>query len=170
MLTLFTEFDNLFSDFRRMTFGPDLTIGSSRSPEETTSATRTNPSKLVRLNMNRGYNYSIIKDEKGNPIRHVIDIEHTPFKKEDVKVTLSDNVLHIVFNKTTKEQKKNEKEEIIFDKIYSEDSEITLVLDGKTLDLSAIKAKCSDGILHIELPVLKPVPPPPKKEVQLNID
>lgn len=111
----------------------------------------------------RPHNLYTIKDDDGNIVAYKLDVVTTPFKKDDVKIKVLNDILTVsVGNDDFKEE---DSEHMTFRGISSQTYEFQLKLNG--IDQKNITAKVEDGILHIKLPVCKKEQPKP---LTINVD
>jgi HSP20 family molecular chaperone IbpA len=116
--------------------------------------------------INRDFNLRAEKNEDGLVEKYVLEIEHTPFAKSDIHVTLEGQKLHVVIGGEKKTERKGVE---ISRNIVRETSDFYLDLTGLCVIKKKISAKCEDGILKIDLPVYQtPPPPPPDTEIPIS--
>jgi len=99
--------------------------------------------------IHRPHNLINVKDENGTVIGQRLEVVTTPFAKEDVKVTVKDDVLTVQCGSENKEEK--EEDEYIYKGISSQNYVFSLKL-GANIDRDKIKAKNADGVLSVMLP------------------
>ena len=121
---------------------------------------------LKRL-ISRPHNIVNVKDEKGNIVAQRLEVVTTPFSKEDVKVTVEDNVLTVQCGSEKKEEK--EEDEYIYKGISSQNYVFSLKL-GQNIDKDKIKAKNSDGVLSVMLPFKDKEREPVKQITNIEIE
>lgn len=97
----------------------------------------------------RPHNLVNVKDKDGNVIGQRLEMVTTPFKKEDVKVTIKDNVLTVRCG--AENAKSEENEDVIYRGISAQAYMFSLTL-SPVIDQSLITAENKDGILKISLP------------------
>ena len=90
----------------------------------------------------------------------------TPFDKEDVKVTIKDNLLSVSCGSENKKTEENE--DFVYQGISSQTYSFALTIPD-TIEKTKIKASNKDGILSIVMPVKKPVEKEPE-EIELKIN
>ena len=100
----------------------------------------------------RPHNLYRVKDEDGNVTSYKLDVVTTPFKKEDVKVSVENDVLTVKCGVYPPEQD-NDDVFLVYRGISAQTYEFSLKLNH--IDVSKISAKIEDGILHLEMPVIK---------------
>lgn len=91
------------------------------------------------------------KDANGEVESFSLEVVYTPFKKDEVKVEILDNVLTVHCG--TENREKNE--DMVYCGISQQSYMFSLPL-ADTVDTTKITAKAEDGILYINLPVKKP--------------
>lgn len=101
--------------------------------------------------ISRPHNLVNIKDANGKVIGQRLAVVTTPFKKEDVKVKIIDNMLSVECG--SENIKDDESEEVIYRGISSQAYTFKLKL-APSVDKSKITAENKDGILKIDLPLL----------------
>lgn len=102
--------------------------------------------------INRPHNLINIKDKDGTVTGQRLELVTTPFKTEDIKVTVTDGILSVECGNDIKDC--NEFEEIIYRGISKQSYSFQLKL-ADTIDQTKIKANNKDGILKIDLPLKK---------------
>ena len=95
------------------------------------------------------HNIVNVKDNDGKTVAQRLEVVTTPFKKEDVKVTINDNTLSVECGSESKEEKTDE--DYIYKGISSQSYTFAIKLSDK-VDREAIKAKNVDGVLTVTLP------------------
>lgn len=120
--------------------------------------------------INRDFDIETEKNEAGETTSYVLKIEHTPFKKSDIKVSLEGPRIRVkIGNVETAKEKKNEVGKVIARNIVRETSDFSLDLTGMNVIRKKITAKCEDGILRIVLPVYpKTQLPPTETEIPIG--
>lgn len=103
-------------------------------------------------NIKRPHNLVNVKDDDGNIIAQKLTVVTTPFNKEDVKVSIVDNMLSVVCG--TENKYDNINEDIIYRGISSQSYSFALQL-SPTVDKKSITAENKDGMLTINLPIKK---------------
>lgn len=104
----------------------------------------------LRTCINRPHNLINIKDNDGNLIAQKLSVVTTPFSKDEVKVTITDNILTVVCGNENKAD--NEYEEVVYRGISSQTYQFSLRL-SPTIDKSKITAENKDGVLTIIMPI-----------------
>ena len=112
----------------------------------------------------RPHNLINVKDKDGNVIGQRLEMVTTPFKKEDVKITVKDNVLTVKCG--TENVKNEENEDVVYRGISAQSHVFSLSL-APTIDQSLITAENKDGILKINLPFV--AKDPEKDAVEIAI-
>lgn len=100
--------------------------------------------------INRPHNLYTWKDKDGNIVGNRLSVVTTPFKKDQVHVTIEDNILTVECGNDIDEvQKEGEIE--VYHGISSQSYRFQLKLSDK-IDLEKVEATNEDGILDIKLP------------------
>lgn len=107
-----------------------------------------------------------VKDENGNIVGQKLSLVYTPFKKDQIKVTVDDGMLSVSIGDEQKEEKKDDKGEIIYKGISTQSTHFSLKLTDK-IDKAAVTAKAEDGMLHINLPFVKKQEEP--KQIEISV-
>lgn len=97
----------------------------------------------------RPHNLINVKDADGKIVGQRLEMVTTPFKKEDVKITVKDNILTVKCG--TENIKDEENEDVVYRGISAQSHTFSLSL-APTIDQSLITAENKDGILKINLP------------------
>lgn len=97
----------------------------------------------------RPHNLINVKDKDGNVVGQRLEMVTTPFKKEDVKITVKDDVLTVRCG--TENVKTEENEDVVYRGISAQSHTFSLSL-APTIDKTLITAENKDGILKINLP------------------
>lgn len=113
----------------------------------------------------RPHNLINIKDDDGNIIAQKLTVVTTPFKKEDVKVTIVDNNLSVQCG--TEKKYDEENEDVIYRGISSQSYSFTLKL-SPSVNKKAITAENKDGLLTIQIPVVEKQEKKPE-EIEVKI-
>ena len=103
------------------------------------------------------------KDENGNIVSFALEVVYTPFKKDDVKVEVCDNLLTVKCGNENKVKDPN----MIYCGISNQSYSFSIPLD-KCVDTTKISARADDGILYIDMPV-KQVIVEDKKPLQITV-
>ena len=102
--------------------------------------------------INRPHNIVNIKDDDGKTIGQRLEVVTTPFRKENVKVSVKDDFLVVECGAEEKQEtKKDTTSEYVYKGISSQSYKFELRL-GDNIDKTAIKAKNVDGVLSVTLP------------------
>ena len=117
-------------------------------------------------NIRKPHNLTNVKDEQGKIIAQKLTVVTTPFKKDDVKVKIVDDVLTVTCG--TENVKDEENEDVIYRGISSQSYTFSLKL-GESIDKKAITAENKDGLLTIKLPFLVIEEKKPE-EIEIKID
>ena len=107
-----------------------------------------------------------MKDEKGNVIGQKLSLVYTPFKKDQIKVTVEDDTLTVAIGDEKKEEKKDENGEIVYKGISTQATRFSIKLTDQ-IDKKAVTAKAEDGMLHIDLPFVKKAEEP--KQIEISV-
>lgn len=112
--------------------------------------------------IHRPHNLIDIKDSNGNVKAQRLEVVTTPFAKEDVKVTVLDNILTVTCG--SENVKDREDEHCIYRGISSQSYSFSLKLTPG-IDQDAITAENIDGVLKITLPLkeIKEITPVPRE-------
>lgn len=114
----------------------------------------------------RPHNLINIKDETGKVISQRLDVVTTPFKKEDVKVSIIDGTLSVMCG--SENIKDEEYEDVLYRGISSQSYTFSLKL-APSVDQHKITAENKDGILKINLPLIEEKPKKPEEiEIQIS--
>ena len=100
----------------------------------------------------RPHNLVNVKDDDGNVVAKRLEVVTTPFAKDEVKVSIEDNMLTVACGETNKEEKTED--EYIYKGISSQSYTFQMRLSN-SIDKNAIKAKNVDGVLTIMFPFKK---------------
>lgn len=119
----------------------------------------------------RPHNIVDVKDKDGNTIAQRLEVVTTPFKKDEVKVSIKGNVLTISCGTKKEEAEKdgNNGESYIYKGISTQNYQFSLKL-ADHIDKNAIKAKNLDGVLTINLPFLKKEEKAEEGAVQIEVE
>lgn len=107
-------------------------------------------SRGLKKYLHRPHNLITKKDANGKVEGYGLEVVYTPFKKDEVKVRILDNVLTV---KCGSENKVKD-EDMDYCGISHQSYEFSLPLSD-CIDTKAIEAKAEDGMLYITLPVKK---------------
>ena len=114
-------------------------------------------SKGLKKWLHRPHNLITNKDKDGKIESYGLEVVYTPFKKDEVKIQVLDNVLTVKCGA----ENKIKDEDMDYCGISHQSFEFSIPL-AETIDMKTIKAKAEDGILYITLPVKKEE----KKEIE----
>ena len=106
---------------------------------------------LKAYGYNEGHNLYTIKDDDGNVVLYRIEIVTTPFKKDDIKVRLSENNILTIQCGNENFHHEDEKH-LTYRGISSQSYSFSLRLSN-FIDCKNITAHNQDGILRIDMPV-----------------
>lgn len=106
----------------------------------------------------RPHNLINIKDKDGKVTAQKLSVVTTPFKKDDVKVSVLDNILTVKCGSENKVDEENE--EVIYRGISQQTYEFSLRI-ADNVDKDKITAENADGVLTIILPIMKKEEPKP---------
>lgn len=101
--------------------------------------------------ISRPHNLETVRDENGNAVGQRLSLVYTPFKKDQIKVSVEGDDLMVSIGDETKEEKKDENGDILYKGISTQSTRFSLKLTDK-IDKKAISAKAEEGMLFIELP------------------
>jgi len=136
MYSLFEQMDRMWRNLDAMFSYPLLADGSNKFENR----------GLKRI-INRPHNLITKKDDKGTVIGYALECPYTPFKKDDVKVEVKDNVLTV----SCGAENKVKDEDMDFSSISYQSFSFSIPLSD-TVDIKNISAKADDGMLRIDLP------------------
>lgn len=108
-----------------------------------------------------------VKDENGNVVGQKLSLVYTPFKKDQIKVTVDGDMLSVSIGDEQKEEKKDENGEIVYKGISTQSTRFALKLTDQ-IDKKAVTAKAEDGMLHIDLPFVKKAEEPKQIEIAVK--
>ena len=111
-------------------------------------------SRGLKKIISRPHDLVNVKDADGNVIGQKLSLVYTPFKKDQIKVTMEGDMLSVSIGDEKKEETKNDSGEIVYKGISTQSTRFALKLADQ-IDKAAISAKAEDGMLHIDLPFLK---------------
>lgn len=104
--------------------------------------------------LKKPHNLYIKRDEKGNLTKYILKVVYTPFPKNEVHVTVNENVLNIAIGK----ENLKEEDGCVFHNISGQCENSNIYLYDSRIDFDHITAKCDEGILTIEIPVVEKAP------------
>lgn len=110
---------------------------------------RTLETQGLKSLIHRPHNIINMTDGNGNVVGKKLEVVTTPFKKDDVRVTIYKNTLSVECG--TKNKEETEKDNYVFKGISSQSYAFAIKLNDK-VDREAIKAKNIDGVLTVTLP------------------
>ena len=110
----------------------------------------------------RPHNLITKKDKDGKIESYQLETVYTPFKKDEVKVQILDNILSV---KCGSENKMKD-EEMDYCGVSRQSYEFSIPLSD-SIDIAKIQAKAEDGMLYITLPVKQVIE---EKKTPLQID
>lgn len=108
-----------------------------------------------------------VKDEDGNVVGQKLSLVYTPFKKDQIKVTVEGDLLSVSIGDEKKEEKKDENGEIVYKGISTQSTKFALKLTDQ-IDKKSVTAKADDGMLHIDLPFVKKAEEPKAIEISVQ--
>lgn len=126
---------------------------------------RTIETKGLRGLINRPHNIINMTDKDGKVIGQKLEVVTTPFKKDDVKVTIDENTLSVECGAENKEEITNDN--YVYKGISSQSYAFAIKLNSK-VDRTEIKAKNSDGVLTVTIPFKKEEEP--KKITSIEVE
>ena len=103
--------------------------------------------------ISKPHNLYTVKDEKGDVSEWMMEMVYTPFKKSDISVKVTDNVLSVEIGT----ENKADDDTLVYQGISNQFTKFSLSLSDK-IDTDKITAKADDGILKITMPVKKVIP------------
>lgn len=98
----------------------------------------------------RPHNLINVTNDAGEVVAQRLEVVTTPFKKDDVKVSILDNILSV--NCGSENIKEEKLEDAIYRGISNQSYTFSLKL-APSVDQSMITAENSDGVLKINLPL-----------------
>ena len=116
----------------------------------------------LRKIISRPHDLTNIKDKDGNIVGQKLSLVYTPFKKDQIKVTVDGDTLSVAIGDEKKEEEKNADGEIVYKGISTQSTRFSLKLTDK-IDKKLINATAEDGMLHIDLPFVKEEETKPKQ-------
>ena len=150
------------------TFDPFTGLFPSIFDEDFFDSFRDNfASRGLKKIISRPHNLTNVKDKDGNIIGQKLSLVYTPFKKDQIKITVNDGTLTVSIGDEQKEEKKDENGEIVYKGISSQSTRFSLQLTDQ-IDKTAVKATAEDGMLHIDLPFVKKAEEPKEIEIAIN--
>lgn len=135
MYSLFEQMDRMWRNIDAMFNYPLITDGSKFE------------NRGLKNLIKRPHSLITKKDDKGTVTGYGLEIPYTPFKKDEVKVEVKDNVLTV----TCGTENKVKDEEFDFSSISYQNFSFSIPLSD-TVDVKNITAKAEDGMLRIDLP------------------
>jgi len=115
----------------------------------------------------RPHDFVNVKDKDGNVIGQRLSLVYTPFKKDQIKVTVLDDVLTVAIGGETKKEDKDDSGEILYRGISTQSTRFSIHLTD-AVDQEAIKVHTDEGVLHIDLPFRKE--PRESKQIELPVE
>lgn len=112
--------------------------------------------------ISRPHDLTNIKDKDGNVVGQKLSLVYTPFKKDQIKVTVDGDTLSVSIGDKKEEETKDEDGEIVYKGISTQSTRFSLKLTDK-IDKKLINATAEDGMLHIDLPFVKEEETKPKQ-------
>lgn len=113
----------------------------------------------------RPHNLINVKAADGTTISQRLEVVTTPFKKDDVKVSVANGMLKVACG--SENIKTSDDEDVLYRGISAQRYEFSLKL-AESVDQAHITAENRDGILKINLPLKKAEPAEPE-EIQIDI-
>ena len=110
----------------------------------------------------RPHNLITKKDKDGKIESYQLETVYTPFKKDEVKVQILDNILSVKCGS----ENKIKDEEMDYCGVSRQSYEFSIPLSD-SIDIAKIQAKAEDGMLYITLPVKQVIE---EKKTPLQID
>lgn len=103
--------------------------------------------------ISKPHNLYTIKNKDGEVTEWKMEMVYTPFKKNDISVKITDNVLSVEIGTENKKEDMN----LVYQGISNQYTKFSLMLSDK-IDTENVSANADDGILTITMPVKKAVP------------
>lgn len=100
--------------------------------------------------IHRPHNLINIKNDDGKVVAQRLEVVTTPFNKNDVKVSITDNVLSV--NCGNENIEKNDNEDIVYQSLSYQSYSFALKL-SPSINQSKISAENKDGVLKITMPL-----------------
>lgn len=152
---------------KRATFDPFAGLFPSVFDDDFFADFRDNfANRGLRKIISRPHDLTNIKDKDGNVVGQKLSLVYTPFKKDQIKVTVDDDMLTVAIGDEKKEEKKDENGEIVYKGISTQATRFSLKLTDQ-IDKKAVTAKAEDGMLHIDLPFVKKAEEP--KQIEISV-
>lgn len=133
ILDRFDEFDDLFKSMNVMF---NDVFGNEK---------KSNGLRII----NRPHNLYTYKDENGKVTGNKLEVCTTPFKKDEVSVEISNNILTVKCG--TENKHDEDTKSCVYHGISSQSYEFSIKLSDK-VDQDKVEAKNEDGILTIKIP------------------
>ena len=124
-------------------------------------------SRGLKKIIQRPHDLMNVKDENGNVVGQKLSLVYTPFKKDQIKVTVDGDTLSVSIGDEKKEEKKDENGEIVYKGISTQSTRFALKLTDQ-IDKKLIEAKAEDGMLCIDLPFVKKAEEPKQIEIAVK--
>ena len=124
-------------------------------------------SRGLKKIIQRPHDLMNVKDENGNVVGQKLSLVYTPFKKDQIKVTVDGDMLSVAIGDEKKEEKKDENGEVVYKGISTQSTRFALKLTDQ-IDKNHIDAKAEDGMLHIDLPFVKKAEEPKQIEIAVK--
>ena len=126
-------------------------------------STDTVKTKGLRNLIRKPHNLLTIKDEKGNTTGFSLETVYTPFKKDDVSVSVENNVLTVKCGK----ENKIKDEDMDYCGVSYQSYEFSIPL-ADTVDTTKITAKAEDGMLRIDMPLKEQIPENGRLQIEVK--
>lgn len=101
--------------------------------------------------ISRPHNLETVRDANGNVVGQRLSLVYTPFKKDQINVSVENDDLVVSIGETKNEEKKDDNGDILYKGISTQSTKFSLKLTDK-IDKKAISAKAEEGMLYIDLP------------------
>lgn len=121
----------------------------------------------LRKFISRPHDLTNIKDKDGNTVGQKLSLVYTPFKKDQIKVTVNGDTLSVAIGDEKKEEEKAADGEIVYKGISTQTTRFSLKLSDR-IDKKNINATAEDGMLHIDLPFVKEEEKTPE-QIQIEV-
>jgi HSP20 family molecular chaperone IbpA len=100
----------------------------------------------------RPHNLLTVTDKNGDVAKYILEIVYTPFKKEDVNISIEDNVLQFNCDKDTKDEKTKDGSSYVYRGISSQGFSFSLPFI-EDIDVDKIEAIAEEGVVRITFPI-----------------
>lgn len=149
MLKLFEPWDNMFKQIDAMINYP--------------ISTDTLKTHGIRRILSRPHNLLTVKDDKGNVSGFKLETVYTPFCKDDINVSIENNILTVTCGK----ENKIKDEDMDYCGVSYQAYKFSIPL-ADTVDTKKITAKAEDGMLRIDMPIKQQIPEDNKIQIEVK--